>query len=226
MTINASEIVKTHIRWVWDVPENIEQRVVAREVAGALFAMAGDWLDIVALEARVGLYDPNIFTEADLPFQIPWNLLRRDPSGDVQVEPRYRVVESLTSELDLATTIAWIDSQLAEARVSAETYEPSLRELRVAGARVHVPNDLDDEVVTVDCYAGEVQIPVDNGWVTVPATPSGMPSPITLRIDNFDGQLRLVLEVFWSLWASDPDPVAPIRDGLRRLEGRGWRQDE
>jgi hypothetical protein len=78
----------------------------------------------------------------------------------------------------------------------------------------------------MSCYAGEIEVPVDQGWVTAPVDPPGVPNPVALRIANLDGALRLILEVFWSAWAAEPEPVAPIRDGLLRLRDRGWRVDE
>ena len=123
--------------------------------------------------------------------------------------------------------IAWLDRKLADARSLDERYEPSLRELLIAGSRVRLPDGVAAaRMLTVSCYAGEIEIPIDHGWVTAPADPPQVPDPIAIRLANLDGAVRLVLEVFWSAWAGDAAPVASIRDGLSRLTNRGWRSDD
>jgi hypothetical protein len=180
----------------------------------------------VALEVRLGLYDREIFTEASMRPRDPLHLLRRDPAPNVRVEPMYRPAESRTSVLDAVTAIAWIEGKLIEAHVGDGRHEPSLRELLVAGARVHLPDSVTSEPLGASCYAGEIEVPVDHGWVAAPRNPPGVPDPVSVGITNLDGQLRLVLEVFWSAWADDPERPAPIRRGLSRLRERGWRADE
>lgn len=225
-TVNASEFVKTHIRWLWEAPEDADERVVATEAIMALLAIAEGWLDIVALEVRLGLYDHETFTEAETRLPEPFHLLQVEPSGDVRVKPMYRPAESRTSILNSATATTWVDSMLLSAPAPEARFTPSLRELLVAGSRVRLPNSTSSERLRVSCYAGEIEVPADRGWVVAPTNPPGVPNPVSLRVTNLDGLLRLVLEVFWSPWASDPEPVAPIRDGLLRLQARGWRADE
>jgi hypothetical protein len=224
--VNASEFVKTHIRWIWEAPDDEDERVVAAEAVTALFALAEGWIDIIALEARLGLYDHEILTEAQLRPPEPFHLLHVQPSGEARIKPTYRPLESQASTLDAATATTWIDAKLLATPVPESRYTPSLRELLLAGSRVRLPEDVPGKLLKVSCYAGEIDVPVDSGWVTAPSTPPGVPSPISLRITNLDGLLRLVLEVFWSPWASAPVAVAPIRDGLARLKTRNWRLDE
>ena len=224
--VDASEAPQAHIRWTWETPENADERAVAAEAVTALFALANGWLDIVALEVRLGLYDREIFTEASTRPRDPLHLLRRDSAPNVRVKPMYRPAESRTSILNAATAIAWIESKLIEARVGDGRHEPSLRELLVAGARVRLPDSVTTEPLRVSCYAGEIEVPVDHGWVTAPRNPPGVPDPVSVGITNLDGQLRLVLEVFWSAWADDPERQASIRDGMSRLHHRDWRIDE
>jgi hypothetical protein len=82
------------------------------------------------------------------------------------------------------------------------------------------------ETLKIGCYAGEVEVPIDDGWVAAPSDPPGIPDPVTLEITNTDGALRLILEVFWSPWAAAPDPPLAIREGLSRLQARGWHVDQ
>jgi hypothetical protein len=224
--VNASEFVKAHLRWSWDAPEEADERASTTEVVAALFALTRGWLEIAALEVRLGIYDRETLTEASMCPREPFHLLRADSAFDVRVDPLYRSSESRTPILDAATAAAWIDSKLSEVRPSDARYEPSLRDLLVAGSRVRLPDVTTNAPLRVSSYAGEIEIPVDRGWVTAPSAPPGVPDPVSVRITNFYGALRLVLEVFWSAWAGEPEPVTPIRDGLLRLRDRGWRVDE
>ena len=223
--VNASEFVKAHFRWIWEAPEDTGERTVAAEAVTALFVLAEGWLDIVALEARLGLYDREIFTEAQARPRDQFQLLRLEPANHVRIKPMYRPTEARTATLDAATAASWVDSKLAEETAPDARYELSLRELLVAGSRARLPDSVSSEPLTVSCYAGEIEVPVDRGWVTAPAHPPGVPNPVSLRIANLDGALRLVLEAFWSPWAGDQAPIPPIRDGLLRLAARGWHAD-
>jgi hypothetical protein len=220
--VEASEAPQTHIRRNWEARENADEHEVASEAIAALFALADGWLDIVSLEIRIGLYDNDTFTEASLRPTAPFHLLRRDSQSEVRVDPTYRSVESRSSVLDTSATIAWLDGIFAEAHRDAR-HEPSLRELSVAGLRARLPAAAEAETITVRCYAGEIEVPIDHGWVHAPTVPDGVPDPVSLRITNLDGELRLVLEVFWSPWADAPERPQAIRDGLARLDARGWR---
>lgn len=224
--VNASEFVKTHIRWTWETSENANERAIMTEAVTALFALADGWLDVVAVEIRLGIYDSETFTEASTRPPAPFHLLRADSAVNVRVEPTYRSIESRTSVLDAASTTAWIDRHLADSSVADARYAPSLRELLVAGSRTRLPDAGTSEALRVSCYAGEIEVPIDHCWVTAPRNPPGVPDPVSLRITNFDGQLRLILEVFWSAWADDPERPAPTRRGRSRLHDRNWRVDE
>jgi hypothetical protein len=180
----------------------------------------------VAVEIRLGLYDRETFTDASTRLPAPFHLLRADSAVNVRVEPTYRSIESRTPVLDAAATTAWADRHLADSRIVDARYEPSLRELLVAGSRARLPDAGTSEALRASCYAGEIEVPIDHGWVTAPRNPPGVPDPVSVRITNLDGQLRLVLEVFWSAWADDPERPAPIRNGLSRLHNRNWRVDE
>lgn len=224
--VNASESVKTHIRQIWEAPEDADERAAASEAVAALFALAGGWLDIVALEIRLGLYDRETCTEAGMRPGEPFHLLRAESVQNVRVNPTYRAMESRTKTLDACAAVTWVNDMLSQASIGDARYEPSVRELLVAGLRARLPGSVTSDSLKVSCYAGEIEIPVDRGWVTAPATPPGVPDPVSLRITNLDGALRLVLEVFWSAWANAPEPSPAIRDGLSRLHARGWRVDE
>jgi hypothetical protein len=224
--VNASEFVKAHFRWKWDAPEQADERASTTEAIAALFALTREWFEIVALEIRLGIYDRETLTEASMCPREPFHLLRADSVFNVRVDPLYHSIESRTSILDAEAATAWIDCKLSEARPSDPRYEPSLRDLLVVGSRVRLPGVLTNAPLSVSCYAGEIKVPVDCGWVTAPSVPPGVPDPVSVRITNFYGALRLVLEVFWSAWASEPEPVMPIRDGLLRLRDRGWGVDE
>jgi hypothetical protein len=220
--VEATESPQTHIRRNWEAPENATEREVAFEAVAAFFALADGWLDVVSLEIRIGLFDHETLTEASRRPNAPFHLLRRDSQSDVRVDPTYRSIESRTSILDTSAAIAWLDGIFSEVHGDAQ-HEPSLRELSVAGSRARLPAPADAETVTVRCYAGEIKIPVDHDWVHAPLVPDGVPDPVSLRITNLDGALRLVLEVFWSPWADAPERPEVIRDALARLEARGWR---
>lgn len=223
-TVEASESPQTHIRWNWEAPENADEHATAAEAVAALFALTDGWLDIVGIEIRIGLYDHEIFTEASLRPSAAFHLLRLDSSPNVRIDPTYCPIESRTSLLDASATTAWLDSKLSEVQRDAR-YEPSLRELSVAGSRARLPAPTLAEALTLRCYAGEIEVPIDHGWVHAPTAPDGVPDPVSLRIANLDGALRLVLEVFWSPWADAPERPQAIRDGLSRLEARGWHVD-
>jgi hypothetical protein len=224
--VNASEFVKAHFRWRWDAPEEADERASTTEAIAALFALTREWLEIAALEVRLGIYDRETLVEASMSPREPFHLLRANSAFNVRVDPLYHSIESRTSVLDAETATAWIDCRLSEARPGDARYEPSLRDLLVAGSRVRLPGVTTSAPLSVSCYAGEIQVPVDCGWVTAPSVPSGVPDPVSVRITNLYGSLRLVLEVFWSAWAGAQDPVTPIRDGLLRLRDRGWRVDD
>jgi|ERR1044071_8182902 hypothetical protein len=223
---NASEFVKAHTRWIWEAPEHADERTVAVEAVAAVFDAAGGWLDIAALEARIGLYDHEIFTEADTRPKDAFHLLRSQSIEHVRIKPMYRPIESVTAVLNTAAAIAWVEAALSDVQISERRYEPSLRELLVAGSRARLPESDSSERLRIRCYAGEIEVPVDHGWVTAPSDPPGVPNPVALRLANLDGILRLVIDVFWSPWAEETEPVPAIRDGLIRLETRGWRADE
>lgn len=221
--VEASESPQLHVRWTWEAPENADEQASASEAVAAVFALADGWLDIVAIEVRLGLYDREIFTEASLRPSAPFHLLRRDPSS-VRVDPTYRPIESKTTVLDARTASAWLDSKLSELQHDAR-YEPSLRELNVVGSRARLPVGSPPQALRLTCYAGDIEVLVDDGWVHAPMAPDGVPDPVSLRIANLDGALRLVLEAFWSPWADAPERPQPIRGGLSRLEARGWTMD-
>jgi hypothetical protein len=223
--VEASESPQTHIRWSYEAPENADEQAVASEAVAALFALADGWLDIVALEIRIGLYDHDTLTEASLRPSAPFHLLRRDSDSDVRVDPTYRPIESRSSVQDTSATIAWLGGTFSEVHCDAR-HEPSLRELSIAGSRARLPAPTPAETLTVRCYAGEIEVPVDHGWVHAPTVPDGVPDPVSVRITNLDGALRLVLEVFWSPWADAPERPQALRDGVLRLRDRGWRVDE
>lgn len=225
-TANASEFVKTHIRYVWEAPESADERTVATEAVAALYSIASGWIDILALEARIGFYDQRVLTEAQARPAEPYHLLRSTAVGDTRIKPQYRPIEMQASVLDVAAAGSWVDAKLSEVRVDESCYEPSLRELLVVGLRAQLPGNDSSEQLRVSCYAGEIDVTTEGGWVAAPADPPGVPDPISLRLTNLDGALRMILEIMWSPWASDTEPVAPVREGLARLEARGWRTDE
>jgi hypothetical protein len=224
--VNASEFVKTHIRRTWEAAEDANERTVAAEAVAAVFAAADGWLEVVALEASLGFYDREIFTEAADRPQQPWQLIRLQGADQVRVKPMYRPIESWTSAIDATSACAWIQAKLSETEAPSERYEASLRELLVSGSRVRLPGAASSESLRLECYAGAIDVPVDRGWVTAPFAPHGVPDPVSVRLTNLDGALRLTIDVFWSAWASAPEPVPAIKDGLARLEARGWREDE
>jgi hypothetical protein len=224
--VNASEFVKSHIRWNWDAPEDADEPASATEAINSLLALTRGWLEIAALEVRLGIFDRVSLTDASMSPREPFHLLKAASSSNVRVAPLYRSIETRTSVIDTASVTAWIDDKLSEAHPGDARYEPSLRELLVAGSRVRLPDPTRSAPLRVSCYAGEITVPVDHGWVTTPLAPPGVPDPVSIRITNLYGVLRLIVEVFWSAWASDPEPVTPLREGLARLSNRGWREDQ
>jgi hypothetical protein len=225
-TVNASEFVKAHARWIWEAPENVDERATAIEAVETLFALATGWIDIAALEIRLGFHDRETLTEARTRPNDPFQLLSAQPLLPVRVKPMYEPMESRVPVLDASAAIAWVDAKLTQARIPDERYEPSLRELLIAGSRVRLPDSGSTDTLTVSCYAGEVEVLVDRGWVTAPCDPPGVPNPVSIRIANLDGVLRLVLEVFWSPWADGSEPAAAVRNAISRLGARGWHSDQ
>jgi hypothetical protein len=225
MTIaNASESVKAHVWLRWEAPEDADERTNAHAAVAAVFALAGTWLELAAVEARIGLYDRTIFTEGSIMPREPYHILRS--SSNARVTPWYRSIESRIVTLDIEATTAWIASKLTEAHVDDARYEASLRELLVAGSRVRLPEGITGTTLSATCYAGEIAIPIDRGWVTAPTDPPGVPDPVAVRIANEDGVLSLTLELFWSPWEDELDRPSPLTDGLKRLAALGWTPDE
>jgi len=217
--VNASESVKAHVRWTWEALDGATEREIAQQAVAAIFRVAEGWLEIVALEARLGLVDREAFIEADQPAN-PFQLLLEAGRDGVRVTPMYRTAEAQVAKLDEVAAQAWIAEMLEEAM--DERYEASVRELLVAGQRVKISDG--GRVLTLASSAGEVEIGTTDGWVSAPASPPGIPDPVALRIANEGGALRMILEVFWSIWTGEHDIAAAVQRAAASLERQGWQR--
>jgi hypothetical protein len=91
---NASEFGKTHIRWISEPPEQVSERAIAAKGVAAIFAVANAWLDVTAIEIRLGFYDHQRLTEADIAPREPHHLLRLESPSTAPVHSAYRPVEA------------------------------------------------------------------------------------------------------------------------------------
>lgn len=233
-TINIAHAYEHSIAYrvlLWDALEDADEAAIAKEAVGFLFAFTTSWLEPVALEARIGLYDREIFTEAAIKPPARFHMLLLDPAPpSVRVSPMYQPIVSRVASLNVDTAAAWIASKRAEANVADARYEVSLRGLLVPGCRVRLPDGVTGSTLSLTCYTGTIQVPIEHrdggAWISAPQEPDGIPDSVSLRITNQDGGLRLILYVSWSPWVDELDQPSPLSDSLKRLEALGWTPNE
>jgi hypothetical protein len=230
-TVRSEERPIERVRLEWEAPEQAEERAIAAEGVAALFAFAGAWLEPLAIEARVGCFDRELFTEAKVRPEHPFHLLVAEPrpgevGAAVRMKPAYASVESRAAVLSSHEVQSWLDRALSQP-CGDERYQTSLRELDVRASRTRLPAGWTGDSLAVECYAGTVAIALERrdggAWLAAPPAAYGLQQPVELSVENRDGYLRLAIDIHWSPWAGELDrPTSPLADAVARLAARGW----
>jgi hypothetical protein len=228
-TVQAEERPIERLRLEWEAPEAADERAIAGESISALLAFAGTWLEPLAIQARIGCYDREIFTEGEAGPQTPFHLLVAEPRpADVRIDSIYASwVESHAPSLSSNEVNSWLESALSQSCGDDERYQTSLRELVVLASRTCLPAAGTGESLTVECYAGTIAIPLQrrsgSAWLAAPPAGYGLQQPVELSVENRGGYLRLVINIYWSPWAGELDrPNSPLAESVARLAARGW----
>jgi len=231
-TATTGDYSKEYHRLEWPSPEGANQRVDADAAIDALFTLIDGWLEILALEVRVGCYDRETYTEAsELRPPQPYHLLVHEPRpSGVSIDRMYRSVESPQVEVTRVVAGLWLDKILSQSCGDTGRYETSLREIDILASRTALPSGWSgEETLALECYAGTVTIPVQRGegGGVVMAPPAGyvVRQPVVISIENDDGALYLTVEVYWSPWVGElMRSGGSLAKGVALLESRGWRQ--
>lgn len=217
----------------WDAAEEQQEREVAAEMVAALATVVDGWLEPFSIEARVGCYDRERFTEAAGRPAQPFHILVREPLPDeVSIRPTYRAIEQRAPRLSQKVIDRWLAPVLAQPCGEPARFEPSLRELLLHELRVPAPVPLASAgVLALDCYAGTITIPLerDDGrvWISIPPARLGLPPPLTFTVENLDGGCQLSIDLYWSPWLDElTRPDSPLTRAIARLEARGWRPSD
>jgi hypothetical protein len=219
-----------HLSLEWTSPEGADQRDIAREAVEALFAVTEEWMEIHALEVRAGCCDPDTFTDiAEVNPPGAFQLLVREPRRtDLSMDPTYRAIETRAPRIDRETVTTLVARMLAEMCGDSRRYETALDELIIHASSIPLPpgwTDLDR--LALECYAGEIAIPVEqrDGRLVVAAPPVQwlIPQPVAVALMRINDRLRITVDVFWSPWAGELDrPDSALAQGVARVRSRGW----
>ncbi len=213
----------------WMSPEGADERANAREAVESLFTVAESWIEVLGLEIRLGCYDRETLGETDFDPPRPYHLLVREPrAADVTIDPTYRALETRLPAIDREAVAAFVEQVLSQTCGDPTRHETGLGELVVRASRTPLPPDwADSGVLSLDCYAGTVVIPVEHRdgqrWVAAPPARYLVHQPVALSVMNTVGWFRLAIDVYWSPWVGElARPGSPLFDGVARLEARGW----
>jgi hypothetical protein len=227
-TVRAEERPIERLRLEWEAPEEADERAIAGESVGALFAFAGTWLEPLAIEARVGCYDHETLTEGKARPENPFHLLVAEPRPtEVRIKPVYASVEAHAMVLSTHEVQSRLERALSQSCGDDERYQTSLRELDVRASRTRLPEGWTGESLAVECYAGTIAIPLERrdggAWLAAPPAGYGLQQPVELSVENRDGYLRLAIDIYWSPWAGELDRSnSPLAEAVARLAARGW----
>ena len=227
-TVRSEERPIERLRLEWEAPEHADERATAGESVGALFAFAGAWLEPLAIEARVGCYNRETFSEGKPPPASPFHLLVAEPRpAEVRIQPAYASAASHAIVLSSDAVQSTLERALSQSCGDDERCQTSLRELDVRASRTRLPQGWTGESLAVECYAGTVAIPLErrNGaaWLAAPPAAYGLQQPVAVSVENWDGYLRFAINIYWSPWAGELDrPDSPLAEAVARLAARGW----
>lgn len=230
-TARAEERPIERLRLGWEAPTDADERALATEAVTALLSFAGAWLEPLAIEARVGCYDREIFTEGKRRPTNPFHLLAVRPQpAEVRIKSIYNAVWSHARALSDREVQSWVERVLSQSCGEDDRYQISLRELDVRASRTCLPAGWAGENLALECYAGTIAIPLEprDGavWVAAPPAAYGLQQPVELSVENQDGYLRLAIDIYWSPWVGDIDrPNGPLAGAVARLAERGWEPD-
>ncbi|MEQ1737421.1 MAG: hypothetical protein ABL886_13580 [Rhodoglobus sp.] len=218
------------VRWEWSAPDEATERDSTIEMVAALSAFVGTWIDPLVIEANVGCYDREIFTEGKTEPAQRFQLLARETlPPEIEVRPSYvGSVESRAPSLSPDVVARWIDAAVAQPCGDPARFETSLRQLDLTIPRVPAPSDWAGvDVLTVECYAGAVEVPLSPSgaitWVGAPPIRFGLHPPFTVTIQNDDGACRFGLDIYWTPWVGElTRPESPMAQAVTRLVARGW----
>lgn len=219
-----------HLWLEWHAPEGSDQRANGTEAVDALFALVDGWMEILALEVRLGCYDRDIYTEAlDQRLPRPHHRVVLEPRpAEVSVEPMFRAIETPVAAINRAATHAWLEENLAQPCGDRDRFEPSLRNIYILASLTALPPDWSDrETLALECSSGSATIPVrhhaGNDWIAAPPSRPVVHQPVVISLASDDDALNLTIEVYWSPWVGQlAIPESPISCGVARLEERGW----
>jgi hypothetical protein len=227
-TVRAEERPIERLRLEWDAPEEVDERAIAGESISALLAFTSTWLEPLAIEARVGCYDREILTEGRARPELPFHLLVAEQRpAEVNIKPLYQSIEFYAPVLSSHAVLSAVERALSQSCGDDDRYQTSLRELLVRASCTRLPAGWTGESLPVECYAGTIAIPLErrNGgaWLAAPPVGYGLQQPVELLVENWDGYLRLAIDIHWSPWAGEFDrPTSPLAEAIARLAARGW----
>lgn len=227
-TARAEERPIERLRLEWEPSTEADERALATEAVTALVSFAGAWLEPLAIEARVGCYDREIFTEGKLRPTNPFHLLAVQPQpAGVRIKPIYHSVESHARALSSREVQSWVEHALSQSCGEDERYQISLRELDIRASRTCLPTGWASESLALECYAGTIAIPLEprdgTVWVATPPAAYGLQQPVELTVEHQDGYLRFAIDIYWSPWVGEIGrPHSPLADAVARLAARCW----
>ena len=220
--------------WHWFPAEDADQRAIAREAVAGLFSFMTSWIEPVALEARFGCYDPEIFGEAldAPPLAAPHHMLVRDPV-DPAVEVKGAYLEPVVARaprLDAFQVERWLAEGL-EQPCGDPRYQTCLVELLVRSMAIALPAAWQGEAaLRLDDPINRLTVAVERrgatAWVSGPPIGRNLYPPLNIALSNQDRELRLRVQVFWSPWEGEAArPDSDLARAAARLEARGWEPD-
>ena len=226
-TARAEERTLERLRLEWEASAEADERSIATEAIAALLSFANTWLEPLAIEARVGCYDREIFTEGDTSPTNPFHILAAEPKpAAVRITPVYYSVESYAPALSSREVQSWVERALSQSCGEGDRFQISLRGLDVRASRTCVPAGWAGDSLAVECYAGTIAIPLEarDGavWVAAPPATYGLRQPVELSVENRDGYLRFAIDIYWSPWVGENRSAAQSARRRRRPPRGAW----
>jgi hypothetical protein len=194
-----------------------------RELVGAVFALASDWLEPLGIATRLECCD----LENALPIGRPplphWfaRVVSIDPA--IAVSPGFsNAIEEVVATLDVDAVERWISRSLAQscegnaAIAFAEMIWTVVR-ARLPAAQVAV-HDSGGPIRPVLESTGETV------WAVGPMRAWNVGAPVHVRATNDHGITAITLGLLWDVWATHPASRALVDAGIARVlaRGSGW----